>query len=64
MKYSSYEYEITAKYNEELRQRLATFRSVTKTRYALHTTLITPWGVKRNAHSGIADQVVTLEQLF
>jgi AAA+ ATPase superfamily predicted ATPase len=64
MKYSSYEYEITAKYNEELRQRLATFRSVTQTRYALHTTLITPCGLKRNAHSGIADQVVTLAQLF
>jgi hypothetical protein len=64
MKYAAYEYEITPKYNKELRERSATFRSVTKTRYALHTTFITPWGVKRNANSGVADQVITLEQLF
>lgn len=64
MKYAAYEYEITPKYSQELRERAAIFRSVTRTRYALHTTIITPWGVKRNANSGVADQVVTLEQLF
>jgi AAA+ ATPase superfamily predicted ATPase len=64
MKYSVYEYEITAKYAKELRERSAIFRSVTKTRDAIHTTLITPWGVKRNANSAIADQTITLENLF
>lgn len=64
IKYSDYEYEITAKYDNQLRERVATFRSVTKTRNAIHTTIITPWGLKRNAHTGSADQVINLTNLF
>ncbi len=64
MKYSSFEYEITPKYNRELRERVSTFRNVTKTRNALHLTMITPWGVKMNANSGVVTQNVTLEHLF
>lgn len=64
MKYSAYEYEITSKCNKELRARKEVFRSVTKTRHSINTTLITPWGVKRNANSSIADQSITLEHLF
>ncbi len=64
MKYSAYEYEITAKYCRELRERQATFRSVTKTRYSTHITFITPWGLKRNANSYVVDQTITLEHLF
>ncbi len=64
MKYSAYEYEITSKYNKELRERCANFKSVTKTRHSIHTTLITPWGLKRNANSSVADQSITLEDLF
>jgi hypothetical protein len=64
IKYSDYEYEITAKYDKQLRERVATFRSVTKTRNAVHTTIITPWGLKLNAHAGSADQVINLTDLF
>ncbi len=64
MKYSAYEYEITAKYNKELSERMATFRQVTKTRNSIHTTLITPWGLKLNAHSNCINQTITLEHLF
>lgn len=64
MKYSAYEYEITPKYSKELRERCSTFRSVTNTRYALHQTLITPWGLKRNANAGVITQTVTLRHLF
>lgn len=64
MKYSAYDYEITPKYHKELRERRSTFHSVTKTRYALHMTLITPWGLKPNANSSVIDQTVTLEHLF
>ena len=51
MKYSAYDYEITPKYNRELRERRSVFRSVTKTRYSLHMTLITPWGLKLNTNA-------------
>lgn len=64
MKYSSFEYEITPKYNRELRERVSTFRNVTKTRNDLHLTMITPWGVKMNANSGVVTQNVMLEHLF
>ncbi len=64
MKYSAYEYEITSKYARELMERRETFRSVTKTRHSIHTTLVTPWGVKRNSNSYVSDQTVTLEHLF
>lgn len=64
MKYSAYDYEITPKYNKELRERCSTFRSVTKTRHALHITLVTPWGLKLNANAGIIGQIVNLEHLF
>ncbi len=64
MKYSTYKYEITSKYSKELRERCATFRSVTNTRNALHLTLVTPWGLKLNANAGVIGQTVTAEQLF
>ena len=64
MKYSAYDYEITPKYSKELRERCSTFRSVTKTRYALHTTLVTPWGLRLNANAGVIDQTVNFEHLF
>lgn len=64
MKYSDSEYEITSRYAKELRERKATFRNVTKTRNALHQTLVAPYGVKQNANAQVADQVVNLEHLF
>lgn len=64
MKYSAYEYEITPKYNRELRERCAIFKSVTNTRYALHMTMITPWGLKLNANTGIIHQTIVLDNLF
>ena len=64
MKYSAYDYVITPEYNKELRERRAIFRSVTKTRYALHMPLITLWGLKMNANAGIIDQTVNFEHLL
>ena len=64
MKYADTPYEITPKYKRELLERLATFRSVTKTRHALHLTLISPHGLRPNAQAATAHQVVTLDDLF
>ncbi|MBR1726793.1 MAG: ATP-binding protein [Muribaculaceae bacterium] len=64
MKYADSPYEITGKLCNELRERKATFRSITGTRYALHQTMVSPYGIKPNAHAQIADQVVTLKHLF
>lgn len=64
MKFSAYKYEITPKYAAELRERKETFRSVTRTRDAIHVTLVTPWGLKPNAGAAIANQVITMDHLF
>ena len=64
MKYSTYDYEITPKYSRELRERCATFKSVTKTRHSLHTTLITPCGLKQNANTAVISQTIVLDNLF
>lgn len=64
LKYSAYEYDITAKYSKELRARKEIFRSITQTRHSISTTMITPWGIRNNANSYVADSSVTLEQLF
>ena len=64
MKFSSKEYLITEKEEERLRRRRSVFEDVTKTRKAVHYTLVTTYGMKRTAHSSIFQQVVTLDDLF
>ncbi len=64
MKYSTGEYEITKRYNEELQQRRELFRTITKTKKALHITFVTTYGLKENAYSGMIQSQVTLDDLF
>ncbi|MBR3758475.1 MAG: ATP-binding protein [Bacteroidaceae bacterium] len=64
MKYSTQEYEITKRYNDELQERKELFRSKTKTRKALHLTLVTTYGVKNNAYFGMIQSEVTMDDLF
>lgn len=63
MKYCMTEFTIDRQYDEHLRQRTELFRSVTKTRKALHTVIITTYGVVQNAYSQRV-QVVTMDDLF
>jgi hypothetical protein len=58
MKYSSSEYEMDAEEEKRIRRRLERFRLLTKTRKAVRVTLITPYGLARNKHSGIADNEI------
>ncbi len=46
------------------RKRKEVFRSVTKTRKALHQTFVTTYGVKRNMYSGNVQSEVILDDLF
>lgn len=64
MKYSSQPYAVTAKYARELLERAATFREVTKTKFAIHQTLVSPWGLKKNSYSNSINQTVDLNDLF
>ena len=63
-KFSSDLYAIDAGTERELMRKLAVFAGSAGTRKAVHLTLITSFGLLRNAHSGRVQSVVTLDDLF
>ena len=64
MKYSRKKYTITAKVDEELRRKAADLVAVTGTPYAIHTTLVTPYGMADGSYTGSIQNVITAEELF
>lgn len=64
MKYSLSEYAIDAEYEQKLRNKKSAFINATNTRKAVHLTMVTTFGIKANAHSGIVQNEITLEDLF
>lgn len=64
IKHVSSKYVIDADYEQRLRDRASLFRTVTKTKKALHHTFITTYGVAQNSHSGIVQSEVTMDDLF
>lgn len=64
MKYSTGDFEITKRYEKEMRDRRELFRTATKTRKALHLTMVTTYGLKPNAYSGAIQSEVVLDDLF
>lgn len=64
MKFSQDEFTITSDYDTKLRNRLTTFRSLTKTKKALQTVLATTYGLTANKYRGNIHDVVVLDDLF
>ena len=64
MKFSDTEYAITQQEDEKLRTRKAVFQTVTRTRKAVHITMVTTYGVKHNAYWNNIQSEVTMEDLF
>lgn len=64
IKFSRVKYEITEKYIEHMQERLETFRNETKTRKALHLTMITTHGLVDNEYSNEIQSSVVLDDLF
>ncbi|MBO7143488.1 MAG: ATP-binding protein [Salinivirgaceae bacterium] len=64
MKFSSGEYAISADDEANFRNKIETFRQATGTKKALHFTMVTTFGVKKNIHSGIVQKEVTLDEIF
>lgn len=64
MKYSTDEYIVDRSYEELIRNRMQLFRLVNKTRKDLRCTFITVYGVKKNIHSAIVNNSITLNDLF
>ena len=64
IKYSKAEYAITAKEEQQLRNKSVVFQTETRTKKAVHITMVTTYGVTQNSHSGIIQSEVTLDDLF
>ena len=64
MKFSSGEYTINKEYSIELRRKRSAFSDNTKTRKALVTTMVTTFGLVRNAYGMEIKSQVTLDDLF
>jgi hypothetical protein len=64
MKYTQEEFSVDRAYDEQLRRKLSVFRKSTKTRSAVHLTLVTTYGLERNTYAGAFQSVVTAEDLF
>jgi hypothetical protein len=64
MKFLSKEYEPQADDDTKLRARIATLQEYLSPKQTIHLTLVTTVGLKHNAHSGIFQQIVTIDSLF
>lgn len=65
MKFSIGEYSISKTYASNLRNKLGTFRTETKTRKSVMLTMVTVDGVRHNEHSlGLIHNEILLEDLF
>jgi AAA+ ATPase superfamily predicted ATPase len=65
MKYSINEFTINKSYAENLRNKIGTFKSETKTRKAVFLTMITTYGIKQNEYSmGLVQNELTMNDLF
>ena len=64
MKYWSGPYTMTAKDAGDLASKKAAFKEGSKTRKAVHLTMVTSFGVRRNAYADCVQSFVTLDDLF
>jgi hypothetical protein len=64
IKYSGSEYMLTEKVDRSIRNKISDFILSTGTKYAVHPTLITTYGLVENAYSDNIQSVITLEDLF
>lgn len=64
MKYANSAYTITKSVDADIRRKTQDFRTATKTRSAIHPTLITCHGVVDNAYAGNLQAIITLNDLF
>lgn len=64
MKYSELDQVITKDYDRKLKEKVSDFKKVTKTRSAIHLTVVTTYGLENNKYAGHVQSVVTAEDLF
>ena len=64
MKYSIAEFSIDKNYSQTLRNKVGAFRNESKTKKAIHLTMVTTFGIKPNEYAGIVQNEVVIDDLF
>ena len=64
MKYALDDFTATAAFDRSLRRKISDLKTKTGTKYAIHSTLITTYGVTKNAYANELQAVITTEELF
>lgn len=64
MKFSSSDYVFNKDEDAKLRRRKTVFKAVTKKRKTVQLTLVTTYGLIRNAYSGNIQNIITMDDLF
>ena len=64
IKFSGNEFVIDKTYEANLRNKIFAFKEETKTRKAVHLTILTTYGLAKNKYSSIAHKEITLDDLF
>ena len=64
IKFAKGPFEIDRSYDYALRDKIEIFRNVTKTRKALHLTMITTYGIKQGKYAGIVQSEVNMDELI
>jgi AAA+ ATPase superfamily predicted ATPase len=64
MKYTNTKFMITKQYEENLRNKIATFRTKVETRKAVHLIMLTTFGLQKNKYFSIAQKEIVLDDLF
>ncbi len=64
MKYSKDTYSISEKYEKELLRKKTVFSEFTKTQKAIHTIMVTTYGITSNAYSNEIQNEIVLDDLF
>lgn len=64
MKYSETDFIVNAAFDRKQRRKISDFQKKTKTKYAIHSTLVTTYDVEKTAYTGNLQSIITAEDLF
>ena len=64
MKFYNEDFTVSGEYHKKIVSRLNKIHEEVPKKYAVHSTLITTYGLSYNEYSGAFQQVITLDDLF
>lgn len=64
MKYSDTDYYVDSQFDKNQKRKISDFLKLTKTKFAVHSTLVTTYGVLDNAYSKELQFIITADDLF